>query len=248
MLLLKKMKNNYVWDKIYEKNNFKISCRMIDNLLKNKALLYSYYPIVRILEKNKIIAKKSIELGAGTGQISLILKKLGLIDEVYLVDIEKSALDIAKRLFEHFGEKCTIINEDLFKLNFPKKSFDLCFSGGLIEHFKHQKQDEVIKAHAKLAKNIIFQFPFNSLTYWAIRTVITLKNYGKWPFGYEKPLSLNKAEDLFKKNKLKILATDYHYLLPAIFSRTRIIPKKEFYSPQKIPFFKMDCVILCTEN
>jgi len=239
------MENKYVWDKIYSENNFNISVRMIENLLKNRQLLYSYYPIVRLLEKNKLKINKSIELGAGTGQMSLILKKLGLVKEVYLVDIEKSALEIAKRLFAKFNEKCTIIHSDMFKLKYKKDEFDLCFSGGLIEHFKGKQQDEVIQIHANLAKYIIYQFPFNSHTYWLIRCIISAKNKGKWPFGYEKPISKARTKILMKRNNIKILDEDFHYVLPAVACRLKKVPNKALFSPKNIPFFKMDYAVLC---
>lgn len=241
------MKNDYVWKDVYSKNNFEISCRMVENLLKNKPLLYSYYPIVRIIEKNNLQIDKSIELGAGTGQMSLILKKLGLIKKVYLVDIEQSALDIAKRLFEQFGEECVIIHSDMFKLDYKKNIFDLCFSGGLIEHFKGEEQNRVIQIHANLAKNIIFQFPASTPTYWTVRGLITVKN-GKWPFGYERPFSKDRAKELMIKNNLKILSKDSHYVLPALFCRAKKTYKEIFYNPKYIPLFKMDYALYCVKN
>lgn len=241
------MKNNSVWEDVYSQNNFEISCRMIENLLKNKDLLYAYCPLVRILERDKIRVKKAVELGAGTGQMSLILKKLGLIEEAYLVDLEKNALNIAKRLFKRFGEKCTTIHSDMFKLNYKKDSFDLCFSGGLIEHFKGKEQDKAIQIHANLAKKIIFQFPANTPTYWTMRGFITLKN-GSWPFGYERPLSRSKGKELMRRNNLKVLGGDSHYILPAIFCRAKKTYSKIFYSPRYIPFFKMDYALYCIKN
>lgn len=239
------MENKYVWDEVYERGeSFSELCSATENLLANKNLLYAYYPLVRLIKRNKLKIRKSIEFGAGTGQMSLILKKLGLVEDVYLVDIEKGALGIAERLFNRFGEKCKIIHADLFKINFKEDEFDLCFSGGLIEHFKEEKQDEVIKRHARIARNIIFQFPINSLTYWTIRSIISVKNKFRWPFGYEKPISTREARLLMRKNGIRIIDEDFHYLLPAIARKIKN-PSKLMYNGIPSKLFKMDYSILC---
>ena len=241
------MKKDYVWDKVYENGeSFENLCFATENLLANKELLKAYYPLVRLIKRNKLKINKSLEFGAGTGQMSLILKKLGLVEEVYLVDIEEGALKIAEKLFRRFGEKCQIIKADLFKTNFKENEFDLCFSGGLIEHFKGERQNEVIRRHM-IARNVIFQFPVDSLTYWTIRSIISIKNKFRWPFGYEKPISINRAKRLMEENKIKIIDDDFHYLLPAVARRMKN-PSKLFYSNVLSRIFKMDYAILCKKK
>lgn len=266
-------KEIYPWQEVYQNADFEKLCKKIRLMLNNKKLLYAYYPIARILKRNNKEFKKSIELGAGTGQFSLILKKLGFIDEVYLVDVEKGALDIAKKLFNEFGEKCNIIHSDLFDLKKDKKTkkdkkFDLCFSGGLIEHFVGAEQREVVKIHLDLAEEVIFQFPYDSKTYWAMRNLITLRE-GKWPFGYEYPLS---KKDIFrliyevnegsncrvgmdgmgvKCNSWAIKDEDYHYLQPIILSKIPFTLSKIsnlFLSNPFINLNPMDYVVYCTKR
>lgn len=237
-----------IWEDVYKKTDFDILVKRIKIMLDNPKLLYRYYPLARLLRKGNLKFNKSIELGAGTGQFSLILKKLGYIKEVYLVDVEEEALDIAKKLFEEFGEECNIINSNLLDLDYEKDSFDICFSGGLIEHFKGEEQEKVIKIHMDIAKKTIFQFPYSSITYWAMRKLITLKNKG-WPFGYEKPLSKLDAKRLIQRKGIEIIDEDYHYLLPIVFNRITSdkIARCSFIC-KLFPFFKMDYIIYCRKG
>lgn len=229
------------WDEVYQKTDFKKLCKRIRMMLNNPKLLYSYYPIVRILKRNNLKFNKSIELGAGTGQLSLILKKLGFVKEVYLVDAEKKASEISKKLFKEFKEECNVITLDLLDLDYSKDYFDLCFSGGLIEHFKGKEQEEVINSHSRIAKHIIFQFPYKSKSYWVMRKLITLKE-GKWPFGYEEPLSRIHALRLVNKRNLIVEDDDYHYLPSIITSRIKLL---RFIIPYSLKQFPMDYIIYC---
>ena len=248
-------KKEYPWKEVYQDADFKKLCKKIRVMLANPSMLYSYYPIARIFKRNNLRFNKSIELGAGTGQFSLILKKLGFIKEVYLVDIEKGALEMAKNLFKEFDEECNIIHSDLLDLKevkeYKNQSFDVCFSGGLIEHFIGHEQEEVIKTHLDIAKEVILQFPYDSKTYWAMRNIIT-KTKGKWPFGYEYPLSRRdtfKVMNNFAGKKWRIKDEDYHYLLPILLSKT---PFNVLNIPLRCyPFlrlFPMDYVIYCTQS
>lgn len=148
--------------------------------------------------------KKVLELGCGTGLISLkIAKKYNA--KITLVDYSKSALEIAKKAFNKAGIKAKFIKSDFFKLKIKDK-FDLIHSQGVIEHFKNKEQKKLIRIHKKyLSKNgnVIILAPRPSLIYRIWRKTIE-KIKGKWIFGYEKPLKLNEGIKLIESQGLKV--------------------------------------------
>ncbi len=233
-----------VWENIYKKTDYQLLSSRMKNVLNDRKLLYMYYPCVRLIRKNKIKINKSIEIGAGSGQFSLVLKKLNLINEVYLLDIEEKALEIAKKLFFEFGEECKTIKGDILKKKFTKNYFDLSISGGLIEHFNGTKQNQVIESHVNIAKYSILQFPTDNLLYWSVRKIISMRNGGVWPFGYEKPLSKKYANSLFNKNDLEIIDIDFHYFLSALAYRSKNISLRRILTRNPVPFLIMDYAFL----
>jgi ubiquinone/menaquinone biosynthesis C-methylase UbiE len=123
------------WNKLYENSKLKDIENRINLGLKDKKNLVIYYPWLNLIIKNRLKFKRSLEVGSGTGSYSLILKKLGLVEEVYLFDWSEESLKLAKKLFEHYGEKAHFIQGDAKNLPFKDNFFDLTLSGGLLEHF-----------------------------------------------------------------------------------------------------------------
>ncbi len=66
---------------------------------------------------NKSGAKKILEVGVGSGAISVSLAKYSDIDKVYALDISKNAIDVAKRNAKDIGvfDKIEFIESDLFE-------------------------------------------------------------------------------------------------------------------------------------
>lgn len=230
------------WEALYKKSMvFNNEVSRIKMLLNNKELTDAYYSFARILSNNGIKAGSCVELGAGTGQYSLILKKMGIIKTATLIDWDKNVLMTAKKLFAAFHEECETIDADLVSFS-PRKKFDLCISGGLIEHFKGKEQDKIVKLHKDIAKYAVLEYPYSSITYWVIRTLITIKSGLKWPFGYEKPISRNDEKRFFGKD---VVASDWHTLIPMLSARIPLIRKIRLYRLKLFnKLFKMDHLIL----
>lgn len=216
---------NKVWDDIYIDNikgNFQNSLDDLYNTLSfslnDKSSALTYYSLIGLVSKSHTIFNYSLELGCGTASYSLLLKKFGYINRPVLIDTSVIALKTAQSVFGHFNEKAYFIYADGLNIPFVTKSFDLCLSGGLIEHFKGFEQNEIVSEHCRVAQKVICQFPTNSVSYWIQRIGITLLN-GKWPFGYEKPISLITAKRLFNNEKFEIISCSYHDSLTALFFR-----------------------------
>lgn len=207
--------NSSNWDKIYElgiKGDFTRGIDKLTNILKNildnKKVLYMQYPLIE-LAKKFCKHNSTIEIGCGTGTFSLLFKKLEIAKNLYLVDTSLPALKTAQKLFQIFNESAYFILADGMNLPFKNSSFDISFSGGLIEHFEGKKQQKIVSEHCRVATGILCEFPVDSPAYWLQRYIITLIS-GEWPFGYEKPLSYQEAKVLFKKAGYDIVTTSYH--------------------------------------
>lgn len=216
---------NKVWDNIYTddiKGNFQNSLDDLYNTLNislnDKRSALTYYSLIGLVSKSHKIFNYSLELGCGTASYSLLLKKFEYVSSPVLIDTSIIALKKAQSVFEHFNENAYFIYADGLNIPFIDKTFDLSFSGGLIEHFKGAEQKKIVSEHCRVAQTVICQFPTNSIAYWIQRIGITLLNF-KWPFGYEKPVSYIDANKLFKDEKFEIISSSYHDFLTALLFR-----------------------------
>lgn len=217
--------NQTSWDNLYEKgvrgnpvygvDKTEYSLRKI---LNNLPPAISRLPAVELLynQKSTFKLKSSIEIGSGTGGSSLLLKKLGLVENVILVDTSMHALKLSRKLFDRFGESAYFIAGDGLALPFDNNYFDISISCGLLEHFKGNNKQKIVSEHCRVANNVLCQVPAPSFAYWLQRYIITLLNHG-WPFGYEKPISDKEMENLFFKNGFKIKLTGYHDMLSVFY-------------------------------
>jgi len=163
----------------------------------------------------------SIEIGCGSGYYSLMLKKLGLVEDCVLLDSSFSALKIASQLFRISGEDAFFVLADGLEVPFADKSFDLSFSGGLIEHFRGSEQRKLVSEHCRVAESVVCQVPTHSLFYWLQRGVITLLN-AKWPFGYESPVSSEQLESLYRNEGFQLRSFGYHDFITMLLFRLSV--------------------------
>jgi SAM-dependent methyltransferase len=226
-----------LWEDIWE-NNFDdiiiTAKNRISTAFDDKATLLNYFPITKLATRNKLKFKKSLEIGCGSGTYSLILKKIGATSDVFLIDLSLQSLYGAKTVFDLYGEKCYPLLADAKSLPFKDKVFDISISGGVVEHFKDEEQQKMVREHCRCSENVLCQVPLNSLSYWIYRIVFTLLNSFKWPFGYEKPLSLGNLKKLFSNEGFSIKDVSYHDVLTAVlFVKFTFFYKK---LPTKIKF------------
>ena len=147
---------------------------------------------------------KSIEIGAGMGDFSILLAEEGA--NVTLLDNSKPALEAAKKRFREHKLEVTTVEANVFEL--PKSllnKFDISFSLGLCEHFEGRDRTEVFRVHGKVLKpggiTLIsvpnkFCLPYR---YWAYR----FKKSGNWPYGLEVPFSRKELFLIGKKIGLR---------------------------------------------
>jgi len=110
------------------------------------------YILKHMLSFVDIKGKTTIELGCGTGRLSYLLLEQGAA-HVTLVDSSRKALELSAGLFSHVDpERYTILDADILNLD-RNTQYDLTFSSGVIEHFKHEDRFEIIKAHVDASRS-----------------------------------------------------------------------------------------------
>ena len=188
------------WDKFFKKQN-----ELLIKVLETPTL--NTYK--RLLKNERLPEKPAIiELGCGTGLISLYLAQK-YNAKITLVDYSSNALKMARRFFKKAGVKAEFIKANFFKLKLNKK-YDLVHSQGVIEHFKKEKQEELIKIHKRFLKRnarLIILAPRPSIYYKTWRWIIE-KVRGEWPFGYEKPINKEEGVRLLSSQGIKLLKTE----------------------------------------
>lgn len=129
------------------------------------------YVLGKINKKKKLINlikkytnKSVIECGSGTSVVSIYLASLGY--EVTAVDIEDDVIRLSKELakdyyntLEDCNPKLNFEKKSIFKLGYPKDSFDVAFSNGVLEHFTDDEIIEIIKQQLFTAKITIVGIP-----------------------------------------------------------------------------------------
>ena len=94
--------------------------------------LARYQLVLKILESN-INGSKILDAGCGDGVLSWMLATRG--GEVYGVDVEKKALQVAKRKCK--GLKARFYMASIYDLPFPSRYFDHIVCLDVIEHLHH---------------------------------------------------------------------------------------------------------------
>lgn len=232
------------WDNVYKdpENVIKLYSKRFSY---NDRFLLNYYVMPTIAKKLGWFSVESVELGCGWGTNSLALKRFGLTKKIWLVDISPAALKGAMKVHSKFGSEVYPVRADIHKLPFCDNAFDVALSGGLYEHFVGKEQEELIKENCRICLKVLCQIPENNMTYRLYRAIYTFIK-GKWPFGFETPVSRGKLSELFKAAGCDIKGWEYNNLATAVIIRmadSRPIFRKFALRPFFFRLFEHDAVI-----
>ena len=100
---------------------------------------------------------KILEVGAGTGTMSIFLSQLDT--EVTTLDNDPVVLVAAEHNKQRFNGRNTLVAGDAFKLPFPDHSFDVVFHQGLLEHFSDQDIRQLLNEHLRVAPVVWLSVP-----------------------------------------------------------------------------------------
>jgi SAM-dependent methyltransferase len=129
-----------------------------------------------------------IEVGAGSGHLSLILQERGY--DTTLLDFSRVALDHARAIYDAhgYGDEANrtrfILGDALNLTSITSDGFDLAWNSGVAEHFDAERLEHMLRGMASLARNVLIIVPNpESLFYLAGRRRLTIEN--RWIYGVE---------------------------------------------------------------
>ena len=128
-----------------------------------------------------------IELGSFTGVTSLILDDR--FDKT-LLDIDRTALDLSKRLFHHFKKSAKFVQGDMFKTPFKDESFNIVFNSGVLEHYNFEERKRALSEYLRILKPngiMLIAFPNHYSKPYRL-AYLFLNMIKKWPYPKEKKL------------------------------------------------------------
>ncbi|MFH1088622.1 MAG: class I SAM-dependent methyltransferase [Patescibacteria group bacterium] len=124
----------------------------IDGYIRN---LYGQKDFLTAIIDDK--PKRVLEVGAGTGTMSIFLSQLGI--EVTTIDNDQIVLTKADEMKRRLAGKNILVEGDAFKLPFPDQSFDIVFHQGLLEHFSNENIQQLLKDHLRVAPVVWLSVP-----------------------------------------------------------------------------------------
>lgn len=101
--------------------------------------------------------QKVLEVGTGTGSMSVFLSYLGL--DITSLDNDKEVLEKAEEAAKKLNSKVKFVLGDAFKLPFPGNSFDLVFHQGLLEHFEDENILKLLDEQLRVGKAVVLSVP-----------------------------------------------------------------------------------------
>jgi len=142
--------------------------------------------------------QKILEVGCGTGLTALILAdKYGL--RPYLLDASLESVRICRKNAKRLKIKAAVVKAYAQKLPFPDGYFDICLSGGLLEHLSAAGRLKALQEMCRVSKDLVVvivpnahNIPYRIGKFW--RELL-----GKWIYGRENPLSKGEFRQLMKK-------------------------------------------------
>jgi malonyl-CoA O-methyltransferase len=151
-----------------------------------------------------------LEIGSGTGQISLQLAQAGR--KVTVNDISKESLDFTKHCAELLKLQIKALEADATqKLCLPDNAFECTWNSGLLEHFTESERRAMLREWARVTSGqVIILIPNASSVGYRVGKLCQ-EVEGRWPYGLETPV-ISLRED-FAAAGLRVL--DEYSVAPA---------------------------------
>lgn len=110
----------------YQGDTFEID----SNVFSPKVFFDGFHTFIQGMKQNKLEGKTFLEIGTGCGIVALHLLKQSNLREVTMTDIQREAIDCAKRNADNLGltEQCKFLVSDIFdNVNILEKKYDIIF-------------------------------------------------------------------------------------------------------------------------
>jgi ubiquinone/menaquinone biosynthesis C-methylase UbiE len=132
--------------------------------------------------------ERVLEVGSGTGELSLALARSGR--QVTLVDISPERLEFARRCAAALGVSIQAFCGDATR-PFPwfgPGEFDCVFSSGLLEHFDREDRIAILRECARVSRDRVLMLVPNAACLAYRIGKAEQEAAGTWPYGLELPI------------------------------------------------------------
>lgn len=136
---------------------------------------------------------KVLEIGSGTGEISLQLALAGR--RVTALDVSRESLQFAARCAGELGVPLETAQADATqRLPFEDDAFDCTWSAGLLEHFTAAERQFMLREWARITSGKVINLVPNAASVAYRAGKARQEEYGAWLYGLEVPI-LTMRED-----------------------------------------------------
>lgn len=132
--------------------------------------------------------KRILEVGSGSGLVSLALAKMGA--QVTLCDISPEALRFSRAVFAKNRAEGEMIQGSILDLPFDDGAFDVTWNAGVIEHFEGNEQIQALREMLRVTKpggSVVVAVPWAGARIYA-RAKAYADRRKMWQPGYEVPI------------------------------------------------------------
>jgi SAM-dependent methyltransferase len=175
--------------------------------------------IVRNLAAVTDLAGKCVlEIGAGTGRDSFPLVDRGA--RVVQLDYAEQSLRILKRLAEEYRKPVAIVGGDAFQLPFRDGTFDIVFHQGLLEHFRSERAEALLRENIRVLKPgglLLVDVPQRYHLYTVAKRILIALDL--WFAGWERSFSIRELDALIRRHGLTPIRTYGEWMYPSFFYR-----------------------------
>ena len=173
---------------------------------------------------------KILEIGVGTGSMSIFLSHLGF--SIIGADNNEKVINKASKLSEKLNGNVEFVKADAYNLvdKFGTDHFDIIFSQGFFEHFNDNEIKKLINEQLKVGKVIFISVPSNF--------------YPRKDLGNERLLSVNEWKEILDNSNIQFDFIKYYGR--ELFGIKPII--KNFLKQPKFPIAKPGHVLIKIKN
>ena len=139
------------------------------------------------------VNEKVLEVGTGTGEISLHLAQAGR--KVTALDLSKESLEFVQNCAQELGLSIeTVLGNAAQSLPFYENAFNCVWSSGLLEHFGSEERQNMLREQARISKGKVISLVPNAACVAYQASKAYLEEQGTWPYGLELPALSMRSE------------------------------------------------------
>lgn len=107
------------------------------------------------------VGASCLEVGAGSGRTSILLKRLQPYRRVAVCDISQDAVRVMKQMAAKTQVDIDVYHADTLALPFGPGAFDIVFSSGVLEHFTDEDIIRALAEQGRVAEVVLVSVPLD---------------------------------------------------------------------------------------